>query len=216
MASHDDGGTILRQEQDEVLIEGERVVETTNCDNVAAIASVPMTSPVLTRNNLEAFNLEIANNNNNNDVLGLLLPATRPLPSPPSEAIAAAAAAVLGGPQPSPATGSETRSMKKMSPGETSARQQQKKKTGPRISLRCRVKVTRKHLWPILKYDGQREVLVKGYPDNYNFHGQVISGNNSSGYVVRFDLLPAPFKDVNVGRKRLGVVATEEERPFDR
>ena len=146
-----------------------------------------------------------------------LQPASRLLPSPPAEAVAAAAAALRARPSPSPSSGgSETRGKKKMSPGETSARQQQKKKTGPRISIQCRIQVTRKHLWPILKHEPQREV-VKGYPDNYNFYGQVISGNNSSGYMVRFDLFPAEWKEVNVGRKRLGVVnCNEEELPFDR
>ena len=207
MASNNDEGrsvsSILELEQ---ITPGDIVAESRNSDNDPNTGGSLMTSPVLTRNNLETLNLEFENNNN--DVIGLL-PATRPLPSPPPEAVAAAAAAVFRSPQPSPPTsGSETRAMKKMSPGETSARQQQKKKTGPRISLRCRVKVTRKHLWPILKFDEQRDV-VKGYPDNYNFHGQVISGNNSNGYVVRFDLLPVPFKDVNVGRKRLGVVVRD-------
>ena len=106
--------------------------------------------------------------------------------------------------------------MKKMPPGETSAHQQPNKKSCPCISLWCRVKVTSKHLWPILKYGDQREV-VKGYPGNYNFHGQVISGNNLSRYVVQYDILPVPVKDVNVRRKRLGVVVqTEEECPFGR
>jgi hypothetical protein len=217
MASNNDGASPLPfpMEQEQVTA-GDKVVERNEVDTVADTAGLMMPSPIMTRNIFESFNAEFENINNNHVVPGLL-PATTPIPSPPPEAVAATAAALFGGcPQPSPTSGSETRAMKKMSPGETSARQQQKKKTGPRISIRCRVKVTRKHLWPILKFDEQRDI-VKGYPDNYNFHGQVVSGNNSSGYVVRFDQMPVPFKDINVGRKRLVVVApNEEERAFDR
>ena len=62
------------------------------------------------------------------------------------------------------------------------------------------MKVTRKQLWPVLKFNEQREV-VKTYPDNYNFHGRVVSGNSSIEYNVEFDLLPVDFKCVAVSQK---------------
>jgi hypothetical protein len=150
-----------------------------------------------------------------------LLTAPTTLPLPDTAAAVAAVVATLARRSPSPAStagASSTRgsSGKKMSPGESTARQSKKKPKQERIKLRGRVKVTRKQLWPILHHQEQKEA-VKDFADNYNLYGTVNSGNASAGYNISFDILPMGLKEVVVARKRISVVKTgEEERPFDK
>jgi hypothetical protein len=193
-----------------------------NVNQVMMEALIPSPRNLLGTDEVERNDAMVNNMNDTADLApSPFHPATTPIPPIPAIAVAAAAQAIARRiPSPTSSTGNSVGTAagnkKKMSPGETSARQKKKKTGGPRITLRCRVKITRKHLWPILRHEEQREV-VKGFQDSYNFYGRVISGNNSTGYVVRFDLLPSDKKDVNVGRKRISVVVEgEEERPFDR
>ena len=99
-----------------------------------------------------------------------------------------------------------------MSQGETTARKKKGKSKQPPIKKGSRVKTTRKKLWPILKAQEHQDAVVS-FPDNYQLYGTVVGGKVATGFTVRFDIMPAGMKDINVGRKRVDVVVAGEEEP---
>ena len=62
---------------------------------------------------------------------------------------------------------------------------------GRRIKVGCRVKTTRSKLYHVLTSPSQRECLPSTEANSHTYYGTVVGGNTSSGYVVRFDVLPA-------------------------
>ena len=57
----------------------------------------------------------------------------------------------------------------------------------------------------------QQKECLKGFKDTYRLYGTIQSGNTSKGYIVKFDIFTVDCKNVSVGRKRLKVVAPDEE-----
>jgi hypothetical protein len=164
-------------------------------------------------------------------------PASLPLLPVTEEAVVAAASAVTGTQPPSRSSPSPTltehsppnsetgnainKSRKRSSPGTTTARQStkrnaRKQKSAARIGPKCRVKVKRSHLYPVLVSDEQRAVL-KDFNDNYNLYGNVVSGSGNKGWKISFDMLPVDQKDVVVVRKKIKLISKgEEEVLYDR
>ena len=139
-----------------------------------------------------------------------LIPAT-------AEAIAAVAAALNSSPN-SDLSSSIVTTRKRSSPGTTTARQinAKKAKGASRITSGGRVKVARKDLFHIVMIEEQKTIL-KGYNDNYNFFGTVVSGTGNKSWKVSFDLFPADFKVAVVTRRRIKLVgAGEDEAPYDK
>ena len=74
----------------------------------------------------------------------------------------------------------------------------------------------RKDFFHVLIHDEQRSSL-KGFGNNRNFHGTVVSGNGRQGYNIRFDELPVGKKDVTISRRNVITVLNdgEEEKEYD-
>ncbi|CAB9499209.1 unknown protein [Seminavis robusta] len=127
----------------------------------------------------------------------------------------AASLAALNGPPStvSPVeTGTGSGTKRKPTPKTTSRKT--KSKT-VRISVGCRVKCKRGVLFLLLTTDSQK-ATIKGFNQQRNCFGTIVSGNAGNGYNVKFDDLPVDEKDVFVKRKNLVPVekGTEEEK-FD-
>ena len=105
----------------------------------------------------------------------------------------------------------------KVSPS-TTARNKKKKRglTTRRCQKGARVKVMRKDFYHVLTDDDQRKSL-KGFGNNRNFHGTIVSGNGKNGYNIRFDELPAGKQDVLLMRRNVIKVLQEdeEEKEYD-
>ena len=71
-------------------------------------------------------------------------------------------------------------------------------------------------MYHVLDHDNQRHSL-KGFPNNRNYHGTVISGSGKQGYSIRFDDLPTDHQDVYIKRRQLLTVLepTEDEIEYD-
>ena len=87
-------------------------------------------------------------------------------------------------------TSESSRKSSRVSPSTTARNKKKKSQNSRRCQKGARVKVCRKDFYHVLSDDDQRNSL-KGFGNNRNFHGTIISGSGKQGYNIRFDDLPA-------------------------
>ena len=71
----------------------------------------------------------------------------------------------------------------RVSPTTTARNKKKKSQTSKRCQKGARVKVMRKDLFHVLSTDEQRHSL-KGFGNNRNFHGTIVSGSGKQGYKI--------------------------------
>ena len=133
------------------------------------------------------------------------------------EAVAAAAAAIARtttGQQGERAPADSTRSSK-ASPLTTARHKKKNKQSQIQIKKGGRVKIKRKNLFHLLTLPSQKESL-KGFSDNYNCYGRIVSGSAQAGYNVQFDIFDYNSKLVFVKRKWLTAVIEGTSDEYDR
>jgi len=135
-------------------------------------------------------------------------------PSPAARAAAEAAAASANRNSTIPAPPPDPSTKRKSPPGSTTARQQKKKKASVKIKLGARVYSTRKQLYLCGRLDDDQKKAIQGFPDTYRLYGKVVTGKGTTGYNVKYDLLPAGKKMVKaVLRSRMTVLVDGAEEP---
>ena len=140
-------------------------------------------------------------------------PTVNPFSNTPGVAAGAAPVAVQTVNE-SPAE--STRSSKKAADPITTARHKKKNKQGQvQIKKGGRVKIKRKNIYHLLTKQSQKDSL-KGYSDNYNCYGKIISGSSQAGYNVSFDIFNFEDKIVFVKRKWLTAVTADAKDEYDR
>ena len=110
----------------------------------------------------------------------------------------------------------ESSGKSRVAPSTTARNTKKKQSTSKRCQKGARVKVKRKDFFHVLIHDEQRSSL-KGFGNNRNFHGTVVSGNGRQGYNIRFDEMPVGKKDVTISRRNVITVLNdgEEEKEYD-
>ena len=130
------------------------------------------------------------------------------------EATAAAAAAITGTIPPDASPTDSTHS-KRASPVTTARQKKKNQQKQIQIKKGVRVKIRRKNLYHILTTNSQKE-KTKGFNDNYNFYGRILSGSAQQGYNVEFSAFPVGEKTVFVKRRWLTAVAEDATDEYDR